>query len=123
MNEEKSNKIIILSILGCIVLIFLCIFLLIKLNDDGTSNYSKDKLYIQCYSFSQDLVKNKLKSPKTAKFPSYSDSFITDNGDTIIVTAYVNAQNSFGATIKTNYVATIKIDNNKPKSGSVYISE
>lgn len=84
---------------------------------------SKSHIYTQCYYYSQTLVKSKLKSPKSADFPRYSDKFIKDNGDTVTVSAYVDAQNSFGATIRTNYIATIQIEDNKPISGSVVLVE
>lgn len=88
-----------------------------------TNNSSKDHTYISCYTFSQSLVKDKLKSPKSAVFPLYSESFITDKGDTIIVSAYVNADNSFGSNIKVNYVATIQIKGGEPDKGSVVLLE
>lgn len=84
---------------------------------------SKDHLYAQCYYYSQDLVKKKLKSPKSADFPWYSDSFIKEKGDTITVTAYVDADNSFGANIRVNYIAKIKVKNGEPVSGSVTLLE
>ncbi len=76
-------------------------------------------MYISCYFYSQDLVKKQLKSPKSADFPWYSDSFIKDKGDTILVSAYVDADNSFGANIRTNYIASIKVKDGEPVSGYV----
>lgn len=92
-------------------------------NKDKTKTPSKSDTYIDSYYYSQELVKDKLKSPKSADFPWYSDSFIKEKGDTITVTAYVDADNSFGANIRVNYIATIKVKNGKPVSGSVTLLE
>lgn len=84
---------------------------------------SKEDTYFQCYYYSQNLVKSKLKSPKSADFPWYSDSFIEDKGDTIIVSAYVDADNSFGASVRVHYKAKIKVEYGEPVSGTVTLIE
>lgn len=57
----------------------------------------------------QLLVKGKLKSPSTAKFPPTSTAKITKSAtDTWIVTSYVDSQNGFGAMIRNNWVAKIR---------------
>ena len=60
--------------------------------------------YIQCQGF----VKDRLKAPATAEF-SYSDftsSALVDNQLTI--KSYVDAQNSFGAKLRNNFLCTVK---------------
>ena len=48
------------------------------------------------------------KAPATADFASYSDSAVVNKGDgTYIVVSYVDAQNSFGAKIRTRYTCTV----------------
>lgn len=85
--------------------------------NDGSPNYSN------CYVFSQELVKDELKSPSTAKFPRYDKSFFTTDSKTVTVSAYVDAQNSLGATVRTNYIATIVINSKgEPVSGIVQLS-
>lgn len=52
----------------------------------------------------QDAVKEELKAPSTAKFPWDYESYVTDNGDgTYTVTSYVDAENSFGAKIRSKF--------------------
>jgi len=59
---------------------------------------------IQCKGF----VKAYLKSPATADFP-WADYTATPLGDgTYSVRSYVDAQNSFGATIRSNYTCVVK---------------
>lgn len=102
-----------------IILIIICIIIFNKNN----KKQSKEDTYISCYTFSQILVKDKLKSPKSATFPTYSEDFITDKGDTIIVSAYVDAENSFGASIRTRYKATVKLNHGVPDKGTVILLE
>ena len=114
-------KIIFFSIAGLIILINL-----LGEFDSCSSNSSSSShgnINATCYYYSQRLVKEKLKSPKSAEFPSYSSDFVTRDGDTVTVSAYVDADNSLGVKIRTNYVATIQLKNNKPASGSVVLIE
>lgn len=117
----KKALIIIIGLWGVVFILWKCN----KLLDGNNNSYSSNSnnVYSSCYYYSQRLVKEQLKSPKSAEFPRYSENFITQNGDTVVVSAYVDAQNSFGAQIRTNYIATIQLKNNKPISGSVVLLE
>ena len=59
---------------------------------------------IQCKEF----VKERLKSPSSADFPllDYQASVIGNNQ--YVIRSYVEAQNSFGANLKSNYVCIVK---------------
>ena len=117
----KKAFVIVLGLWGLIFILWECNKLL---EGDSNSNYSNsNSLYSTCYYYSQQLVKEQLKSPKSAEFPRYSEKFVTRNGDTVTVSAYVDAQNSFGATIRENYIATIKIKDGEPVSGSAVLVE
>lgn len=120
-SKNKKSKFIVVFIL--IILLLCLVVAILSLINDNSSNTKYDNLNSTCYYYSQRLVKEKLKSPKSAEFPSYSNSFVTKSGDIVTVSAYVDAQNSFGATIRTDYVATIKIKNGEPISGSVVLAE
>ena len=74
------------------------------------------------YAYSKELVREKLKSPLSADFPLYDSSFVTKKRDTYTVIAYVDAKNSFGTKVRTNYVADIIFTNDVP-SGKVVIIE
>ncbi|KRU25151.1 putative lipoprotein [Clostridium sporogenes] len=59
----------------------------------------------------QEEVKNKLKAPSTAKFPIYDESFVEQIDDTHYkVDCYVDAENGFGAKIRSNYSCDIEYD-------------
>jgi hypothetical protein len=73
--------------------------------------------FIQC----KDHVRARLKAPSTAKFPFSEFSVSTVSPLTYKVSSYVDAQNSFGAQIRSNYICTIKRsapqgDRNDPRS-------
>ena len=59
------------------------------------------------FAAAQSVVKSKLKSPSTAKFCSAREATISRSGDTWTIYGWVEAQNSFGATIRNNF--TVKI--------------
>lgn len=57
--------------------------------------------FAEAFVVAKNTVKNQLKSPSTAKFPWYDTSFVKRNTDgSFSVYAYVDAQNSFGATLR-----------------------
>lgn len=59
----------------------------------------------------QEFVKRNLQCPSTAKFPwdAYSKVVTYDKATGIYtISSYVDAQNAFGATIRANYVVTVK---------------
>lgn len=56
-------------------------------------------------AIAQTEIKEKLKSPSSAKFPWGFDEYtITKSGKTFIVKSYVEAKNSFGTLLKINYL-------------------
>ena len=58
----------------------------------------------------KDAVRQSLKTPSTAEFPfSYASAEIQDLGNgNYVVKSYVDAQNGFGAMIRSNFTVTIK---------------
>lgn len=78
-------------------------------NSSSTTSKQPDKF--DAYVMSQLFVKDALKAPSTAKFPVYSEDMVVDGGDgSFIVSAYVDAQNSFGAMMRSNYVCIMQYD-------------
>jgi len=63
---------------------------------------------VSYYSIAQEIVKSSLKSPKSADFPSIvwspEDIKMQRNGDLVAVQSYVDAQNSFGAEIRSEFL-------------------
>ena len=64
---------------------------------------------IMAYVMAQQLVKQNLKSPSTAEFPSYSGVTVIYAGECVHkVSAYVDSQNAFGAVIRTPFSVELK---------------
>jgi hypothetical protein len=58
----------------------------------------------------EDVVKSQLKSPSSAKFPfSYADEdvSITKSSNKYTVKSWVEAENSFGETLRSNFTVTM----------------
>ncbi len=66
-----------------------------------TDSYGHDKF--DAMVIAEKAVKNQLKSPSSAKFCSTSAATITHSGNTWTVSGWVEAQNSFGATLRNNF--------------------
>lgn len=81
-----------------------------NVNDRLPTSSQRTTLMVQ----SESDVKTNLKSPSTAEFPGHimeSDQWtINKNGDNYAVSSWVDAQNSFGAQIRSTFMATYKWD-------------
>lgn len=84
--------------------------------DTKKTNINSDKYTDNEYKVvAQKVVEENLKSASTAKFCKYSEmSILKDNKD-VIITGYVDAENSFGAVVNVNFTVTyIEGDLNNP---------
>lgn len=60
------------------------------------------------YEIIKDYVKQNLKSPKTADFPGKTSVKIVKVKDVYTIYGYVDSQNGFGATVRTDYTAAVQ---------------
>ena len=58
------------------------------------------------FTIAQKIVKENLKSPSTAKFCSILQASISNSGNSYTVIGWVDSENSFGATLRTNFIVT-----------------
>lgn len=71
---------------------------------------SKDDDFWFAVTAAQNLVKEQLKSPSTASFPSSASAYsVQTDGTYFYVSGYVDAQNSFGAEIRQEWTASFKM--------------
>jgi uncharacterized membrane protein YvbJ len=106
-NNRKANFKIAGVVIIIALLIFGCIFCFTQLNGNA-----------RAWRAATNAVQSELKSPSTASFPKYNDSYVVDNGDgTYTVSSYVDAENSFGAEIRSDWSCTV--DSNKNVSNIV----
>ncbi|MBE6912864.1 MAG: hypothetical protein E7473_10100 [Ruminococcaceae bacterium] len=100
VKGDKTKGSIFLAIL---VPIIVAVCLLAPSEERDTKSY--DVLVI-----AEKEVKSKLKSPSTAEFSAYNETKITNDGDVWVVEGWVDAQNSFGATLRSEYTVRIVFD-------------
>lgn len=107
-GDKKTNKPI-LIIVGIVIIVCLVICFATSLSNGGSTRTTTrateayDKVMLM--TVTEDYVKQFLVSPSSAKFPRNQEWSITDNGSIIIVRSYVDAQNSLGAEIRSNFLA------------------
>jgi len=79
------------------------------------------------YIMAQSFVERRLKAPSTAVFPSQNDpgvTIITVNDTTFLISAYVDAQNTFGAMLRTTfYCMVVYVGNDVWQLESVKLEE
>lgn len=64
------------------------------------------------YDMAKEIIKDCLKSPSSAKFPSLTftnDVAMARNKDLVVVKSYVTAENSFSAKIQTDYMVEFQV--------------
>lgn len=105
-EQQKINKIASVIVLGIALFIVFKFFAgsSSETNVAQSPEISVQPSKVEVYAMSKEFVKKQLKSPSTAKFPTYSDDFVTDMGENkFLVASYVDAENSFGAKVRTRY--------------------
>ena len=132
-GKDKSGNI------GCIILvIIIAVFIIAALINNQSSNSSTSysntsNLSSGNYSYSsgnsdktdvwacaKKAVTDVLKSPSSAEFCSYSSATITSLGSNEYkIVGYVDAQNSFGATLRKNFTVTLTMTSQGFKDNSV----
>lgn len=70
------------------------------------SDYCDDK--ISAWLMAKEFVKDRLRAPSTADFPSYDEKNVTQLEEcTFLVEGYVDAENAFGGTVRSKFVTRI----------------
>lgn len=108
MAQDKDNN----KSKGC--LIFILVFIIggviftNAIDLDNNKNDGPTKL--TAYSMVQGWVEDRLKAPSTAEFPGgkYEEHTMQTTENVFRVSSYVDAENSFGAKIRTRFKAKVK---------------
>lgn len=78
----------------------------------SSTNWRQEDNSTMAYIMMEDFVKNRLKSPSTTEFPGVwdgrADHIRKVGAHTYEINSYVDAENSFGASIRTRFTGTIK---------------
>lgn len=95
--------------------LILIAFSIIIVGCSGEKDAKKD-----AWICAQKVVNDELKSPSSAKFCSYSEASITDMGNNQYnIRGTVEAENSFGAKVKTTFRVTLTLTSSGFKDYSV----
>ena len=74
---------------------------------NGSTDYSTDNISENdkgfAWAVAEKEVTDRLKAPSTAKFPTYNSAIISKSGSDFKVEGYVDAENSYGAKIRTTF--------------------
>jgi hypothetical protein len=79
--------------------------------DDDTSS-GDDRNDGMAKVMCENFVEDRLKAPGTADFSGIFDTSISGSGNSYTVSGYVDAQNSFGAKIRSDYTCQIRDNGN-----------
>jgi hypothetical protein len=109
--EEKKKKDNKNGGIGCLIVIGITLFILLLNNQKSDETDVNKDNSSNAYYYSREIVENNLKSPISAKFPSFNPNFVSKNENIYTITAYVDSQNSFGAMIRSSYKCVIKEEN------------
>lgn len=114
-NSSKSN------LIYCLIAAFVCLLFvgwilnMFKSNDDRSSD---------AWVCAEDIVRQNLKSPSSAKFCTYPEATIKDKGNNeYMITGWVNADNSFGVNIRTNFTVTLTLTQKGYKNARCYFDD
>lgn len=101
MKNIKTHSIAFLTII---------FFLFIAFGSGESEPKKPEEMKTEAYVMAQNFMKKNLKSPSTADFPfsEYKFEYLGDSKMKVI--SYVDAQNGFGAQIRTYYEATMKFN-------------
>lgn len=107
-----------------IALLVFCTFLVgCGSEDKPFSKLSQDEQKSFAWVMATNAVKEQLKSPSSAKFPSQNSGRISSKGNNKYeISSYVEAKNSLGVMIKNNFTVVLEIneDYNTEKKGYGY---
>ena len=114
--EEHGKKINVIA--GVITAAVLVGFLAIP-EPDMCSDHPQAKA--RAYSIAKDYMEDRLRSPSTASFQSFRSTIVQQGEPCYFhISSYVDAQNGFGATIRTHFALSVRYDQN---TGRYYLDE
>lgn len=103
--------------------IIIFIFFAFGSGDNESSSSTGDNKML-AYNYAEDFVKQRLKSPSTAKFPGIfeKNDHITElGGGKYRISSWVDSQNGFGAMIRSRWSCTITFADGKVKAENIII--
>lgn len=107
---KKSNNDLVIAIFVVILVGICLVFFLFSDNDGGKP---KEPDTIDAVYMCKQFVTDQLKSPSTADFQNMYDAKVEEVSSNVYqVVSYVDAQNSFGAMLRTTYFCKVEFVGN-----------
>ena len=103
-HKKMSTSVLITIIFVVAALVFNPLFSLDLFFDDGLPDKASEE---DVWYMAVGIVSDQLKAPSTAQFCRRHQGTITQDGDTWTIKGYVDAENSFGATLRNNFTVVI----------------
>lgn len=107
MSTEKKSVNWLFVSWGILIVGVIAVFIIAGFSSGSSSQKYKDSYGHDKYdaiAIAETKVKGQLKSPSTAKFCKISEYTVSLSGDTWTVKGYVDAQNGFGATLRSDFI-------------------
>jgi hypothetical protein len=107
-KTSKSSMIAgIVILLGIAALLVSCVGYVVS-NSGGGGDSADDRNDGMAKVMCENFVEEQLKAPSSADFSGVFDTTVTGSGNDYTVVGYVDAQNSFGAVLRSNYTCEIR---------------
>jgi len=90
-----------------LTIVVIAILIIAIFNSKGCRSNSGSDIKIDAYIQSKEYVKSVLNSPSSADFDLNCQTELR-NDSTVLVSGYVDSQNSFGAMIRSTYIVKMK---------------
>ena len=111
-KDNKMGKIVILALSAVIISAIVVSRFIDPIQNDNkeSTEWRPGDEKIMAYLMTEDWVKQRLKSPSTAKFPKSGEyiSHITRSSGVYTINSWVDSQNSFGAITRTKFRAEVE---------------
>ncbi len=109
LYKKKESKITVFQIIMLFFVVIIGSWIYLSGSSDS-SGHGKVAAYTMCEQFAG----KRLKAPASADFQLYDDSLVRNMGESEFkIISYVDAQNSFGAKLRTKYACVIKYTGNE----------
>jgi len=95
------------AVIGILTVFIIFIFSSLGGGDGGSTTQQSNIDDGRAHIIAQNYVESVLKSPSTADFPTFDYQASDLGNDKYKVVSYVDAQNSFGAEVRSNYSVTL----------------
>jgi hypothetical protein len=110
------------QLITSLLIIAICVLpFWLMLKGGGSSSESRERDAWVC---AEEVVRENLKSPSSAEFCTYPEASITDKGNNeYIIIGWVDADNSFGASIRTDFTVKLTLTEKGYKYAECYFGD